>query len=273
MFILPPLSHRNKYRILTPTMLEPIALIIDKNDFSLSDLQNKATELAIKYQSLKNEQLKSFQESTSKLTKNAQIYLADFLFFIFVWIAIFKFLPNSSWVQANGNHFWPVLIILSLLVWFAWFRVSRAIASMTSLLLMYVSSMILTDPDMKTILEGASEKHNKIREKLEELLRKERQYADSRPSLLEFIRYKTNLRRKTNKIPEGEEKKKNRGWPFPTLYERGLRFSWDKESYTHFDNGWISGYIVYLYYRLYERLSSVARAVWQLVRYIVTGAP
>jgi hypothetical protein len=206
----------------------------------------------------------------SKLTKNSQLYLGDFLFFLLCWIALFKFLPKAPWIQANEARYWPVVLLLSVLPWFAWFRVARAIAVVPSLHLMYVSTMIRTDPDMKAVLEVSEEKRESVRRKLGELLGEAQERANTQPSLLGFITHKLGLVRKA---AGDEEVKQHRGLPFPLLYEEGSRFAWGKASHAYDDRQWLAGYFAYLYYRLHRRLSDLARAVWQLVRLIVTGAP
>lgn len=268
--ISPPSAHANQYRLLAPGSLEPIALTLAKSDFSLSDLQNKASELMLRYQSQKNEQWDNFQQSISKLTKNAQVYLGDFLLFLLLWITLFNLLPHSSWIQTNEACFWRVALVLSGLAWFAWFRVSRTIAVLPSLLLIYVSAMIQADPDIKNALEVSDEKRDSVRKRLEELLRKEEEREDSYPSLLEFIRYKAGFHRRA---AEDAEARKERGFPFPSLYKNGARFSWDEKLHTRYDRRWLSGYFAYLYYRLHIRLVRFAKAIWQLARYIITGAP
>lgn len=270
MLISIPSSRANQYRLLTPGILEPIALTLEKSDFYLSDLQNKASGLVLKYQSQNSEQWDNLQQAVSKLTKNAQVYLGDFLFFLLIWITIFKLVPRASWIQTNQESFWRVALILSGLAWFAWFRVSRAITILPSMLLMYASAMIQTDPDMKNTLEVPDEKRDSIREKVKELLRKEEERADSYPSLLRFIRYKTRFHIRAAKH---EEVKKERGFPFSSLYRNGARFSWDTERHTQYEMRWLSGYFAYLYYRLHIRLVGFSRALWQLARYIITGAP
>jgi len=186
MVVLPPSPRENRHRLLTPPTLEPLALTFEKSDFDLNDLQKKASELVLKYQSRKSGQWESFQETINKLTKNAQVYLGDFLFFLFVWVALFKLLPQTSWVQTNEGCFWPVVLVLSVLAWFAWFRVSRAIAIVPSLLLMYVSMEIRADPDMKITLDVSEEKRESVTQKLEELLVKQQERAVSRAVITWF---------------------------------------------------------------------------------------
>ena len=270
--IVPPSQRsRSQYRLLTPSALEPLALTLQKSDFDLNDLLAKSSELALKYQSQKNGQMmEGFQKSISNLTKNSQLYLADFLFFLFCWIAVFRFLPNAPWIQTNEARYWPVVLLLSVLAWFAWFRVSRALAFVPSMLLMYLIALIRTDPDMKAVLEVSEEKRESIRQRLDELLRKEQEHATAQPSLLGFIKYKLGLVRKA---AGSDEVNQHRSLPFPLLYERGSRFASDKASPAYDDRQWLAGYFAYLYYRLHRRLSRLAKSIWQLVRLIVTGAP
>jgi len=270
MLTAPPSERRNQYRLLTPWALEPLALTLQRSEFDLNDLQSKALELQLKYQSQKNGQWEGFQKSISKLTKNAQVYLADFLFFLLCWIALFKFLPNAPWVQANAARYWPVVFLLLVLAWFGWFRVARAIAVVPSLLLMYVSTMIRADPDMRAMLDVSEEKQESIRRKLEELLREEEERVSAQPSLLGFIGYKLGLARRAG---GDKELTQHRRLPFPSLYKRGSRFAWDKASHVQYNSEWLADYFAYLYYRLHRRLSSLAKTAWQLARYIITGAP
>src|SRR5262249_23592644 len=150
----------------TPEILEPLALTLEKSHFQLADLETKSSEFVFKYQSQKDERWHNFQESISKLTKNAPIYLGDFLLFLLFWVALFKLLPRAPWIEANEARFWPVVLISLALAWFAWFRVSRAIAIVPSLLLMYIATMIRTDPDMKAVLEISGEKGERVRRRL-----------------------------------------------------------------------------------------------------------
>ena len=270
MLVLPPSPYRNQNRILSPSALEPLALTLERTDFNLDDLRDKSSELALRYQTRKNEQWDSFQRSISTLTKNAQVYFGDFLLFLFIWIALFKLLPQTAWVHSNGGRFWPVVLVLSVLAWFAWFRVYRAVAAVPSLFLIYISMMVRVYPDMKAILEISEEKRENVRKRLEELLQDEQKYTEFRPSLLGLVLHKAGLH---NEISESEVARQDRGRPFPLLYKRGRIFAWDTELYTNYDKQWLSGYMSYLYYRLHNRLSHIAAAVWQLTRYIVTGAP
>ncbi|UCH38635.1 MAG: hypothetical protein JSU67_10700 [Gammaproteobacteria bacterium] len=270
MLLLPPSSRANRYRSLSPQILEPLALTLDSEDFNLQDIQNKSAEFMMKYQSRENEQWEKLEKSVSDLTKNSQIYLADFLVFVLVWIFLFAFLSEASWVKANDPAYWPVTTILLLLVWFAWFRVSRAISNMPALLLIFVSTMIRSDPDMESVLKVSNDKHDKIMLKLAELLKAEHTRTETGPSLLLFIRYKIGLEEEG---VDSDAKKDLRGFPFPQLYWDGVSFSFNEERYKRYEGEWFAGYLAYLYYRLHKRITNLIKATWQFFKYIVTGVP
>ena len=268
----PPSSRGNKYRLLTPAILEPLALLLKKSDFNLTDLVNKSGELVFKYQSKKNEIWEAYQQSLSNLTKNAQIYLGDFLVFLLIWIMLFTLLPQAPWIQTNHEQFWPVAVVISALAWFAWFRVSRAMAAWPSLYLMYVSTMLRADPDMGSMLDVPEKHRENIRRRLEELLQTERDRVNHEPSLRRFLCYQLDLLEESS---EKTDTAPRRGLPFRTLYEKGRQFgvSWQEKEYLQDYSHWFSGYFPYLYYRIHGRLSQLARAMWQLARYMITGAP
>ncbi len=193
----------------------------------------------------------------------------DFITFIVAWIPLFALAPSTAWIETNGSCFWPVLIMLVGLAWFAGFRVSRALAVLPSMLLMFVSAMIRSDPDMTPLLAVDDKDREAVRERLAELLRAE-QEADHRPSLRRFLRYRAGLQRTAR---GGGAVDHRGGFPFRQLYERGRSFSWHKEQYERYDDQWLPGYLAYLYYLAHQRLRTLARTFWQLARYVVTGAP
>ena len=188
MLVFPPKARRNPDRLLNPLALEHLALSLKKLEFSLIDLQTKATELALKYQLKKSEQWDTFQQSISQLTKNAQVYLGDFLLFLLCRFAAFKFLPDVSWIQENMPQFWPVTLTVSSLAIVAWFRVSRAIAVLPGMFMFSVSTMLRVDPDAKGLIDVSEEAREIVRDKLEQLLREEKERAESRPSLMGFLK-------------------------------------------------------------------------------------
>jgi hypothetical protein len=267
MLTFPPLGPSDGHRLLSAWSLEPLALALRKTDFNFGELQLKASEVALKYQLRKDTHWDDYQKAIGQLTKNSQVYLGDFLFFLLVWVALFKFVPHAPWIQANAACFLPVAIILFGLSLFGWFRVSRAVAMMPSLQLFYTAAALRTDPDMKALLDASEEDREKIRKRLEEILN-EREHADLQPSLLAFVRYKLGLRPRAL-----ENTRRILGLPFPGLYEAGSDFAWSAKAQEAYDKDWLAGYLAYLYYRLHRRVTRVLRGLWHLARYVVTGIP
>jgi hypothetical protein len=266
----PPSPRRKQFRLLSSAALEPLALTLKKSDFDMTDLVNQSTNFFLKYQSKKTEAWENYQKSIEALTKNAQIYLGDFLLFAVLWGVLFMFGSHAAWIEANQSHFWPVALMLLGLAWFAWFRVSRAVAIVPSLLLIFVSAMLRIDPDVAPLLDVPDKDRDQVRRKLEVLLQKEREAEHRGPSLYRFLSTRFGFSRPDT---TAESSGRPRGLPFPSLYKRGSRFAWDKAQYERYNEQWLPDYIAFLYYRLHTRLSNFARTLGQLIRYIVTGAP
>jgi len=130
--------------------------------------------------------------------------------------------------------------------------------------------MMRADPDMASVLEVPEEIRNRVRQRLDDLLQEEQKRADYRPSLRRFLCFRIGFQQAPNHASHSEAA---RGLPFPALYERGRRFSWNAERNQCYDTEWLSEYASYLYYRLYERVSHFTRSLWLLVRHIITGVP
>ena len=270
--VLPPGTRGNRYRLLTPPVLEPLALTLDRAEFSLGDLMTRAGEMALKYQSAHQEQWQEYQRSIGELARNSQTYLGDFMVFLAAWVALWRFMPPNTWTQANAGLFWPVALSLAALAAFAWFRVSRAMQAMPALLLMHVSMMVRADADLASALAVPDERRRQVRDTIERLLREEQERADARPSIVRYVLYRLDL---DHLAMNGAEDKRRRvhGRPFPKLYEAGERFAWDRARYSDYGGDWLPDYGAYVYYRLHRWLRRLLSAGWQLLRYVVTGAP
>lgn len=266
--VFPPSIRQNRIDLLSVGALEPLALTLQTTDFDLGDLQQKANQLAMKYQSKKSEAWDSIQKGMSELTKDSFVYLGDFSAFILGWIILFKMTPEAAWTQTNQSRFWPVILIFISLAWFAWFRVSRAMSALPNLYLMYVSAMLHLDPDMAPFLEASDEKREKVRQRLEEVLQEAKERQDRHPSLRRFLMHRLGL--STSKPAKHRREQDSL---FRDLYERGRRFSWQAERQEKYDQQWLGNYLAYVYHRLYDWLSGLVRTIWQLIRYLVTGTP
>ena len=139
-----------------------------------------------------------------------------------------------------------------------------------SMLLMFVSTMIRTDPDMAGLLESSAEDRNAIRLRLQKLLSDEQKLAEQEPSLRRFIWHHLGFSQKLDADPT---RKTLSGWPLQLVYQQGSGFSYDEEKRGEYDGEWVENYLAYLYYRFWNRASSIAITVLRLARYVVTGTP
>jgi hypothetical protein len=259
-----PYHARRNFSLLSSSVLVPLALVLEKSDFDLTDLQNRANDLVLRYR--KDDQWKSFEESISG--KNWLGYFGDFLVFLVLWIALFKLVPETPWTKANACTFQPVAVILLGLAVFTWLRVLGAITVLPDLLLMFVATMVGSDPDMKALLESRKGRAEQVGERLDKLLSDERTRQDDGPSLLAFLKSKFGF---DEKASLEEHRVAIGGWPLSACYRDGLEFSWDKTRYSNFGNRWLSGYLAYLYYRLHNWLTSLAKTILIIVRLLITG--
>lgn len=112
---------------------------------------------------------------------------------------------------------------------------------MPNLLIMLVAAKVSTDPDMSGLIESSEENRNLVRSRLRELLQKEQESKDREPSLRRFIGHHLGWIHK-----QSDSRSKSRsGWPFPSLYKRGRRFSWD-EKMRNEDEEWLDNYAAYV---------------------------
>jgi hypothetical protein len=270
MLLLPPMFRDDPFTSFTAEALEPLALVLGKQDFFLHELIWKANEI-LEFYNLKNEESRdAYQNTLSNLKKNSQIYLGDFLVFMLGWVLLFKLAPQLVWVKASDRVFWPVVVLLALLVCFAWFRVSRALSAMPRLVLMYVTMRLASDPDFFPIPQVSAENRSKLKEKLERALPPNRKSTKGGPSLRRFVRHQLLGPTSANKY---EKIRRRDGFPFYGLYARGLDFSWDSDLNENYDDQWVPGYLAFLYYRLHKGVRRSMQKFWLVIRFLLTGAP
>lgn len=265
----PPNTRLIEPRIVNVSVLEPLALVLEKRDFEIHDLVNESGTLAMRYQSKKSEQWEQYQRGLSNLTKNSSIYLGDFLVFLVGWVLVFHFFPQWTWVHQNRSKYWPVLVILFALSWFVWFRVSRVLAIMPSLFLVYVSALVRTDPDMAARLEPSEDTRTAVYERLEKLLRDEQVRNNQVPSLHKYLAHRLGMGN-SSRIGTSDE---FRGWPLHSVYVTGRRFAWDDKQVSNYDDEWLKRYWAYLYFKIYDRIEIIGKLIFSLIRRIVTGTP
>lgn len=276
--VLPP-TRKTPYNLLTPQVLEPLALALGKSDFSFSDLQDKSSELMLRYQAQQDEQWEKYRRSISELTENALVYFGDFLVFAALWpVYYFKLLPSISSNSEKLIYFFWVLFILLALALFFRFRVSYAIAAVPIKSLINVSQMVRADPDMKAALDVSEETREGVRQRLAEILRTLQEHQESRPSLRRYLKHELSRLRQEIGLPqkkgEIEREKQMPGWPLQALYATGMCFSSDREHHTRYDSQWLKGYIGYRYYLLHNRVSALVSVIETIVQDLgTTGRP
>ncbi len=271
MLVFPPRADRSRYRLLNSWILEPLALLAAKEDFELGDLFEKASQFAEKYQSRRRDEWRAYEESLASTSRNTTIYLSDVLVFLAGWIMLYSLAPRSPFVAANPDRFWPVTLTVTAFGWLLWFRVSRAVAAIPALRLLAVCAAVRADPEMAGVMKAPEDVRDRVRSRIDKLLGDHARWLDQKPSLLRYLASRLGFPDRTT----SDSSKGRRVWgrPFPSLYERGSRFSWDEESNRKYDQAWLRGYGAYVYYRLHGRLTHLGKVVVELVRYLVTGVP
>jgi len=177
--------------------LEPFALFLNKEDYGLDDLVNASTELALKYRFKKTEMSEEFNRIVECLSKNPVIYLGDFCVFLLLWVLIHSFSDRIPWLVLNPMGYRRGLFILTGLIGVSWFRVRVALIQTPLLRLALVSEVVRADPDMSSRLDISEEKRARLLAKLNELLEKEREIDQKKPSLLQFLMSRRGLERRT----------------------------------------------------------------------------
>jgi hypothetical protein len=270
MAIIPPLPKPNYFRIANSWMLEPLAILLKKEEFTLTDLVLKSSELVMRYQSMKNDIWENYQRSIYEVSKNSQIYLGDFLFFFLGWNLIFSLARHSSWLQDNSFLRYRVSLILIALIVMTWFRVAHAVAAVPALQLLYVSMMIRSDTQLAPLLDIPEESKEKIRNNIDDLLRRDKEVQKQGPSIARYAL--RNLGLKTRYAGKGLV-----GWlaliGLGRLYLKGERFETMQNTDELNFGTWTDNYKAYIFYKLIFRAQLTTKSIAAYLRFLVTGSP
>jgi hypothetical protein len=252
--------------------LEPLALLVKKDDLQLSDLTEKMSELAFKYQSKKTELWVSYQKAVTAITRNSVQYFGDFSIFLTAWIIVFELLPHSTWVAANRHSFWPVTVVLLVLVIWSWLRVSRALRFLPRFQMQAISAMARIDSDTVPIAEISEDQRQQVVQKLKELLKKEQRRKDESQTIsirnLLLARFPSFGARTRYVFSISTT-----GWPFPRLYEKGASLVSDSKRIRRSQGFSMADVAAYFYYSLCERISRTIDFFAQLIKYFLFGVP
>ncbi|HEV8577433.1 MAG TPA: hypothetical protein VGX68_00005, partial [Thermoanaerobaculia bacterium] len=240
----PPPENRSRSRLLSVTALEPLAASLTTKDFTIGDLFQRASDVTLHATTKRDELWQSYQESIGKIARNSQTYLGDCLLFLLAWMSLFRLAHSSSWVIANKHTYWPVVLSLTFASWLSWFRVSRALAALPALQVLFASSMARLEPEVERVLDNA-DRRDRIRERLYEILESERRQESSRPSVRKFVEFRLGIRGEL----EGDTPHSDRPLFFPTIYSRGQSFRDHNDRQDPFKNPqWVQDYLAYLYF-------------------------
>src|SRR5262249_54400217 len=145
---------------------------------------------------------------------------------------------------------------LTLASWLAWFRVSRAMAVLPTLQVIFASQMLRSEDAIAKVLSDSGRREH-IREHLEKLLDSERQEDLSKPSLRRFIEFRLGIRE-----AESQSHHMPKVLILPSLYQRGESFRFNRRGHANYSNAsWLSDYLAYLYYLIYRRSALLMRSL------------
>jgi hypothetical protein len=247
--------------------LEPLALLLNKTDFQLHDLQEKVSQLTFKFASTKSDLTKSYQRTARAITENSAHYFGDLSVLFGFWVLFFWFFPRFAWIEENRTVFWPVTFVLLCLIVLSWMRVSRALRALPRLQLLMIAGIVGLDPEFAALLEKPEAVKSQVRETLFKLLDEEQTRQNKVASLSKLIRAGLKLK------SSDKNDQASRGWPFVLLFRQGEKLSWGDETMEGYRGGSMMAIVAYLYYSFYQRIMSLYRAGWQAIRYFVVGVP
>src|SRR5262249_49051361 len=147
-----------------------IALLMNKDEFTLEELFNKTATLTVKFESKKSEMWTTYRKSVQNITQSSAQYFGDFSGFLVIWVGLFVFFAHTQWAAESAARFWRVSLLLLFLVVISWLRVSKAIQATVRMQLSMMSTVVRLDTDMFPIADIPDEKREKVREKLRALL-------------------------------------------------------------------------------------------------------
>ena len=258
--------YTNPFHRLQSYDLESMAILLKKDDFQLYEILLKSEEMLSGFQSKRPELGTSYQDALNRISQNSLDYFGDFSVFMVVWFSLFQLMPQGAWVARNAPHFWSVALVLSAFVSISWFRVVHTLAAMPRLKVLMASALSRSDPEIAPFLQIPDEARDKLRKRIEDLLRAERAREDRKPSIRRFVAHQLGFLESSND-------KADRGRPFPSLYQHGRHFSWRDDTDQLPPRRWLAGYAAYLYYRFHQKLRRAGGSLAALVRYALTGVP
>jgi len=255
--------------LVSDSAIETIALTLNREDFTLSDISQRLNDLTLKYMAQEKTAFDNFKKSIEQSGQNTSVYLGNSSVFFLMWTVLFVILPDDHpWLIANRTHFFPgAIFLLAFIVW-ARIRLTRFMGFFPQIQIAFVAQMARTDSELKPVIDKARESFPGAWERVAEIRAEERKRSQ-RPSLLAFLRARLGIGLK-EKTEIGDRR---RGRPFTKIFEIGARFSWDTQQNQEYNASWIARYMAYCYYRFHQSLTRSLKSLWRLILYFITGAP
>jgi hypothetical protein len=255
---------------LTEYDLEPLALLSKNDEFTLGELSDRAASLSVRFSAAKSELAAAYQKALTRITSNSVQYFGDFSVFLVFWIVLFRLMSSLDWVQANRTIFWPVTLVLLLIIILSWLRVARSLIALPRMQLQFLSAMLRADPEFFGVFDVSEENRNRVRDRLRGLLEAERAREEKKASLPKLIAIALGFKPRGN---ASATRLVARGYPFVDTFRRGERLAYDIDSFRAFSDEPAGAILAYLYYALYQRLIRLGRTGWHLVRFALIGVP
>ncbi len=255
--------------LVSDSAIETIALTLNREEFTLSDISQRLNDLTLKYLAQEKTAFDTFKQSIQQSGQNTSVYLGNSSAFFLMWVMLFVALPDDHpWLIANRAHFFPgAIFLLAFIVW-ARIRLTRLMGFFPQIQIAFVAQMVRTDSELKPIVDQARQSFPGVWERVAEI-REEERNRSQRPSLLVFLRAQLGIGRE-EKTGIGD---RPNGRPFTKIFEIGARFSWDTEQNQEYNASWIVRYMAYCYYRFHKGVTRSLRSLWRLILYFITGAP
>lgn len=264
MAVMPPMIHTSYFDRSNIMLVEPLAILTKKDDFTFADMLSKSSDLLMRYQFQKNQAWENYQRAISNLSRNAQVYLGDFMLFFLGWNMIFSFARYSSWLRDIYPLKLKVSAVLLLLIIASWFRVSRAVSLMPRLQVSNVAIMVRADQDLTPFLDVSAEQREKVRARLYKLLDEaQKQHG---PSLVGILQREvlTPLGEQVSSLFIVKQLK--------NVYLRGERLQYSDYNIMLSIEDWIRDYASFLFYKLINRLRLSGMTTVAYLKFIVTGS-
>jgi hypothetical protein len=257
-------ERRFSYAALSASDLEPIALTLPNDDFTLHQIVARSYEMVFKFHEQNRNDWMEYQKELARLTGSSIQYLGDFCTLLLFWIVLFETRRTNSWIQLHGAHFWLICLILFALIWFASMRASSALAAQPIVQIMNVSAMMRTHPSVVPVDENAEDKRQDRRSRLDELLTAEKEREAQRtfaePSFRRLFGLMTRPKHSYYIVLSDRDKL--------SLYERG-----EKLRHGSPDDLSFADVCAYKYYITCNRLKVTCHRVAMLLRYAIMGTP